>query len=182
MNAAVEKLLVGTCTHGSRCRFQHAERGGGGMERDADNSAPAAAAAERRPPEVAPARGAHPSSPVGTELTEAEIAEVLAASSNADAGHGSTSRKLGSGGVRTFLSALQRDPSMASVLAKNDFPYHGGPGARGGGVRETWTTDSVKGANRITRAKELRPQLLQLIAPHTGRQRQLSATTSSGSG
>ena len=98
------------------------------MERD--NSAPASAAAERRPPEVAPARGAHPSSPVGTELTEAEIAEVLAAFSRADAGQGSTSRKLGPGGVRTFLAELQRDPSIASVLAKNDFPYHGhGPGA-----------------------------------------------------
>jgi hypothetical protein len=32
--------------------------------------------------------------------------------------------------VRTFLAELQRDPSIASVLAKNDFPYHGhGPGA-----------------------------------------------------
>lgn len=112
----------GTCTHGSSYRIQHVERGGGGEGgRDAADSAPAAAATERRPPEVALARGAHPSSPVGTELTEAEIAEVLAAVSRADAGHGSTSRKLGPGGVRTFLAELQRDPTIASVLAKNDF-------------------------------------------------------------
>ena len=102
------------------CRFSHAEGAG----------PPDAPGTPDAPPWNAPAApaapGAHPSAPGGDELSDAEIAEVLAAVARAEAERGSAaSRKLGPRGVQAFLAELQRNPGIVTVIAMNDFPYHG---------------------------------------------------------
>lgn len=86
--------------------------------------------------------GLHPSAAgdSSNELTEAETEEVLSAFRHAGAhntGSQGALRQLGSSGVKSFLKELQRDPNVATVFAKNDFPYKG-HGAHALIEREYW--------------------------------------------
>ena len=69
------------------------------------------------------AGGVHPASALVDELTEDEVAEVLAAFCDSVAGRRVVCRQLGYHGVQSLLRELQRNPSIATVIAKNDFPY-----------------------------------------------------------
>ena len=69
------------------------------------------------------AAGVHPALPLADELTEDEVAEVLAAFCDSFASRRVVSRQLGYHGVQSLLRELKRNPSIATVIAKNDFPY-----------------------------------------------------------
>ena len=82
--------------------------------------------------------GAHPASALADELTEDEVAEVLAAFHDAVAGRRVVSRQLSYQGVQSFLRELQRNPSIVTVIAKNDFPYFGRDSRKPVIEREYW--------------------------------------------